>query len=145
MGNLGSLVSPPPPTQHSQPPHHHEPWRPSVDKMSALHLLRSRETPMGLMPELVNATIGHQISSARELTLLLASFARRALWRSAVVLLSQARAVVDMPALGAALAACERGSQWSVAAALLEDFQSQLLSPDDGAAASVLAAAWMAS
>lgn len=108
--------------------------------MSALHLLRSRETPVGLMPELVNATIGHKLPSARELTMLLASFARRALWRSAVVLLSQARDVVDMPALGAALAACERGSQWHIAAALLEDFHLQLLSPDDGAAASVLSA-----
>ena len=60
-----------------------------------------------------------------------------------MVLLSQARDVVDMPALGgwprfrhlqtvfglfqlhefrgAALAACERGSQWHIAAALLED------------------------
>ncbi|OLQ02559.1 hypothetical protein AK812_SmicGene14584 [Symbiodinium microadriaticum] len=45
-----------------------------------------------------------------------------------------------MPALGAALAACERGSQWHIAAALLEDFHLQLLSPDDGAAASVLSA-----
>ena len=184
------------------------PSRPSVDKMSALHLLRSRETPMGvglillgdacadvrcvrcstvnprkqeyqrvvqgLMPELVNATIGHQISSARELTLLLASFARQRLALDGVFrvfryttlrasLLEEASLVavsccspftstccrgyassglsaemtriycietffsvrsLDMRR-GAALAACERGSQWSVAAALLEAHPSR--------------------
>ncbi|CAL1126632.1 unnamed protein product [Cladocopium goreaui] len=77
---------------------------------------------------------------AKEVTVLLASLARRALWRSAVTLLFTAEEVLDLPCLGAALQACEKSGQWQMALMLLEDFSSRRLLPDGGALASALLA-----
>eukprot|EP00435_Cladocopium_sp_Y103_P003987 s2914_g1.t1 len=114
-------------------------------KVSAIQILQNPATPTG--PELLDAVarVGFlaPLCGAKEVTVLLASLARRALWRSAVTLLFTAGEVVDLvdlPCLGAALQACEKSGQWQMALTLLEDFSSRRLLPDGGALASALLA-----
>eukprot|EP00435_Cladocopium_sp_Y103_P005454 s2914_g1.t2 len=101
-------------------------------KVSAIQILQNPATPTG--PELLDAVarVGFlaPLCGAKEVTVLLASLARRALWRSAVTLLFTAGEVVDLvdlPCLGAALQACEKSGQWQMALTLLEDTETQVL------------------
>eukprot|EP00913_Durusdinium_trenchii_P002479 g2291.t1 len=93
----------------------------AVDKVSLLRLLQNPATPTGSLPHLVSETLAEELRGAKEVTVLLASFARRSLWRAAAALLLKADAVVDVPALGAAVRAFEKSGHWQLALALIEE------------------------
>ncbi|CAK9053097.1 unnamed protein product [Durusdinium trenchii] len=120
----------------------------AVDKVSLLRLLQNPATPTGSLPHLVSETLAEELRGAKEVTVLLASFARRSLWRAAAALLLKADAVVDVPALGAAVRAFEKSGHWQLALALIEEFSgicSRRLRPDGGVFGSVFLACGAAS